>query len=177
MPRPDRYLQLLAEPVQATKLVVDERFQRADVDNQPGLLHGKQIRQRGQKGCLRFAGCGCRGHDDITVAFDNEWNRLFLCIPQGFPAFCPDEALDAFIQLIEGCAGSFVGHWSGLAAYILNDANSSSSSPGTNWSPVAPVSTWTSMPPNKSCQVASAFCSRTASKLTKAVMVVRGVRK
>src|SRR3546814_5292472 len=62
-----------------------------------------------------------------------------------------------------------------MATYILNDANSSSSSTTLSCEP--PVSAVISSVPSMVCHEVPRFCSRTASRLMNEVIVVRGVRK
>ena len=62
MPVPDRDIGLFAEVVEADELIIDERFEGADVEG--AHARGRvlpKLGQDGKEGCLGFAGsCGCR---------------------------------------------------------------------------------------------------------------------
>lgn len=170
MPGPDGNLQLRAQPLQAPKLVVDERFQWAHVDDEAVAVRGEQVREGGEKCGLGLSGGRGRRNDDVLLPLDDERDGLFLRVTQLLPAFGPDEALNALVQEVK--RGAFAGH---ARLQSLKDASSSSSS--TRRSAAPAVSGVTSRPPKSCCQSVPGFCSSTASMFTKEVMVVRGVRK
>src|SRR6185437_4081771 len=166
MPRPDGYVQVLAEAFKPSELVVDQRFQRADVDDQALVWPAEQMGHGRQESGLGFprgrAGC----HDDILIAWQDQRNGLFLHLAQRTPTFGPQVVLYPRVQLQESL---------GSCHQSLKEASSSSESTATSFVP--PSSASTRISPIRFFQSVPGFCSRMAKRLMKDVIVVRGVRK
>ena len=86
---------LLAQLVQAPKLVVDERLERGDVQHPHGLGGGfVQQRQNRKKRSLGFARGGGGGEQHVFVRVENGVSRGVLHRPQALPAGAVDVILN-----------------------------------------------------------------------------------
>ena len=95
VPVPHRNVRLGAQVIQPEKLVVDQRFQRADVDGSHGGggIFGKQG-DDGEEGRLGFAGGGGGGEQQIFVGIEDGIRRGYLNGPEVRPVVAVDIVLN-----------------------------------------------------------------------------------
>ena len=95
MPVPDRDIGLFAQIVEAYKLIVDERFERANVEG--AHTRGRvlpKLGQDGKEGRLGFAGRRGCCQEHIVLRVEDGICRRNLDRAQAFPIVGVDEVLD-----------------------------------------------------------------------------------
>ncbi len=103
MPAPHGNARFFAERIESQKLVVDQRFQRPNVD----AAHGggrvfPEFREDGEEGRLGFARRGGRRQQHIVVGVENGVGGRDLHRAQTFPSMLVDEILDEGRVSLEG---------------------------------------------------------------------------
>lgn len=81
MPTNNGDVQGFAQPRQPPPLVINQRLERADINDQAGgewLL--KQMGQNGEEGGFSLSGRRGRGHNDVTVSVDKGRDGPFLSV-------------------------------------------------------------------------------------------------
>ena len=126
MPVPDRDIGLFAEVVETDELIVDERFEGADVEG--AHARGRvlpKLGQDGKEGRLSFARCrGCR-QEHIVLRVEDGVCRRNLDRAQTLPIVGVDEVLDKRGVAVKGVHGASFQHrisqrgWQRLAALLL----------------------------------------------------------
>lgn len=103
MPAYDGHLHALAKLVEALELVVDQRLERADIENrQPWRCSPIDQCEDRKEGRFGLAGGGRSRDDDVTIALHDRADRLGLDIPQARPALFADPAPDLRIEAVIG---------------------------------------------------------------------------
>src|SRR5258708_18216114 len=98
----DRPLDRLAQRVETSELVVDEGFERADIeDPKAGRAAAGPSREEGQERGFGLAARGRRGNDHISLALEDHRDRPLLDIPQFVPSLLPDPSPDGLAEEIE----------------------------------------------------------------------------
>ena len=107
MPVPDRDIGLFAEVVEADELIIDERFEGADVEG--AHARGRvlpKFGQDGKEGCLGFAGSrGCR-QEHIILRVKDGISCRNLDRAQALPIVGVDEVLDKRGVAVKGVHGA-----------------------------------------------------------------------
>ena len=107
MPVPDRDIGLFAEVVETDELIIDERFEGADVEG--AYARGRvlpKLGQDGKEGCLGFAGSrGCR-QEHIILRVKDGVCRCNLDRAQTLPIVGVDEVLDKRSISVKGVHGA-----------------------------------------------------------------------
>src|SRR5687767_13975581 len=89
----------LAQTIESSKLVVDERFQRTDVNSAHGVLRTfHQTGNHWKKRSFGLAACGCGTHEQMSIATQQRVNRFRLDGSKLFPPHFPDTALHSGMQ-------------------------------------------------------------------------------
>ena len=104
VPVPHRDTGFLAEVVQAHELVVDERFERSDVDRPDAC--GRvlpEFREDGEEGGFGLSRGGAGGEQHVLVRVEDRFGRGDLDRPQALPAAAVDEILDERRIAVERC--------------------------------------------------------------------------
>ncbi len=102
VPAMDRHLDRPAQRVEASELVVDQRFERADIEDvEAGSATARHSREEGQKRGFGLAARGRRGNDHISLALEEHRDRPLLDIPQFVPSLLPDPSPDGLAEEIE----------------------------------------------------------------------------
>ena len=126
MPVPDGDIGFFAQVVEADELVVDERFEGANVEGAHacGRVLPK-LGQDGKEGCLGFAGSrGCR-QEHIVLCVEDGICRRNLDRAQALPIVGVDEVLDKRGVAVKGVHGASFQQrisqrgWQRLAALLL----------------------------------------------------------
>ena len=113
IPVPGNYrdFQLFAQATQAIPLIVNQRFEGADIKHRAryiGVI--EQVGQDWEESRLGFTRCGGCSNNDVLIGVDQSGNSLLLGIPERRPAFVPDPALNPQVKQAER-AGVRVRRW------------------------------------------------------------------
>ena len=112
MPFDDGYFHPLAKFVEPAKLVVDERLQRADVENrESGLCAFRNDRQYRQKRRFGLPGRRCRGDQYVFTGAENCRDCSRLNFAQFLPALIADPLADQRMQPIVSGFKIRFGDW------------------------------------------------------------------
>ncbi|MBA7479806.1 hypothetical protein ES707_15244 [subsurface metagenome] len=103
MPLDDGDIHLLAKLVEALELIVDERLQRADIqDGETRITAVRNLREDWQKCRFRLASGGGRCDHDIAIATNNGKNGAGLNLTKLIPALVAYPAADGRMELMVG---------------------------------------------------------------------------
>nr|WP_246337551.1 hypothetical protein [Azospirillum oleiclasticum] len=115
VPAEHRHLQRLARRVEAAELVVDQRLQRADVEQAEAARRlARDAGDQWKEGGLRLAARGLGRHDHVPPAGHDRRDGGPLHRPQIPPLLPPHPPPDAGVELVEG-----VGSWGGRNGHGL----------------------------------------------------------
>src|ERR1700738_2167066 len=98
----DWYLDHPAQRVEAPELVVDERFEWADVEDlEAGSAAAGYSRDKGKERRFGLAAGGRGSNDHIGLALEHHRNSRLRDVPQLIPALLPDPTPDGIAKEIE----------------------------------------------------------------------------
>ena len=172
MPRRDRQVCVATNVFQPPHLIGDKCLERCDIQNvEAGLLNGfiEYLGQQREECGFGLPSGSAGGDDQVAIAVHEHVRCTGLDVAQFLPAFLTNPFLDRSSQLVERRA-----HSRKLASSSLSGTAPTLSSTSLMSSPESSATSSSSM---RSDHSTPGFCSSTARRFTKAVTVLRGVRK